>query len=83
MLSCKQDRRRTILPYYGKYDSPDDLLRDDTVSYQEKLELLKSWRDDKEAYMRASEDGMAGDDRSDRLRQIASALTTLEENPPN
>ena len=44
--------------------------------------MLISWRDDKEAFMRASEEGMQGDDRPDLLQLIEQALTSLEEDPP-
>lgn len=43
--------------------------------------MLRSWRDDKEAYMRATEEGMLGNDRSDLLRLIENALSSLQENP--
>lgn len=39
--------------YFGKYDTPTDLLADENLSVGEKIELLESWRDDKEAYMGA------------------------------
>ncbi|HNP65101.1 MAG TPA: hypothetical protein PKH39_14285 [Woeseiaceae bacterium] len=70
------------MAYHGKYDSPADVLRDESLSHPEKVEMLESWRDDKEAYMRASEEGMQGDDRSDLLRLIENALNSLQENSP-
>ena len=60
--------------YFGKYETPADLLADQSLSTDEKIELLESWRDDKEAYMRASEEGMQGTGRSERLRLIESTL---------
>ncbi|HNP34876.1 MAG TPA: hypothetical protein PKK10_03385 [Woeseiaceae bacterium] len=69
------------MAYHGKYDSPADVLRDESLSHREKIAMLESWRDDKEAYMRASEEGMQGDDRSDLLQLIEKALSTLQENP--
>lgn len=71
--------RRTDLAYHGKYETPSDLLNDADLSQDEKIEMLESWRDDKEAYMRASEDGMQGADRSEFLRVIENALISLRE----
>lgn len=65
--------------YHGKYDSPADVLRDENLSDHEKIEMLQSWRDDKEAYMRATEEGMQGNDRADLLRQIDNALSSLQD----
>lgn len=53
------------MEYFGKYDTPADLLADKDLSTGEKIELLESWRDDKEAYMRAAGEGMQGPSRSD------------------
>lgn len=63
--------------YFGKYESPDDILLDDALTTDEKISLLESWRDDKEAYMRAAEEGMQGSSRSEALRMIESALISL------
>jgi hypothetical protein len=65
------------LAYHGKYKSPTDLLRDERLSHDEKINMLEQWRDDKKALMRASEDGMRGDDRSDLLKKIKKALMSL------
>ncbi|APX67936.1 hypothetical protein AV944_18125 (plasmid) [Sphingomonas sp. LK11] len=63
--------------YFGKYDTPTDLLADENLSVGEKIELLESWRDDKEAYMRAAGEGMQGPSRSEALRLIENALISL------
>ena len=65
------------MAYLGKYETPDDLLRDDSLSREQKIALLEDWRDDKKDYMRASEDGMEGDVRADWLKQIKKALAEL------
>lgn len=65
--------------YFGKYDTPADLLADESLKTDEKIELLESWRDDKEAYMRASSEGMQGPSRSEALRLIENALISLRE----
>lgn len=65
--------------YFGKYDSPAELMADDSLNTEEKIELLESWRDDKEAYMRATDEGMQGPSRAEALRQIENALLALRE----
>lgn len=67
------------MAYHGRYETPAALLRDPSLSREEKIEMLGSWRDDKEAYMRASHEGMAGVDRSEWLQQIENALIDLRE----
>lgn len=69
------------MAYHGKYSSPSGVLRDKKLGHHEKVEMLTSWRDDKEAYLRASDEGMRGDDRSDFLRQIEISLSSLQESP--
>lgn len=69
------------MAYFGKYETPDDLLRDETINRQEKIQMLEDWRDDKKDHLRASEEGMEGVDRAERLRQIKKALRTLQDDP--
>lgn len=71
------------MPYYGKYGSPADVLRDRRLSNCEKVQMLESWRDDKEALIRASEEGMRGEVRSDLLEQIEDARNSLYKRPPS
>lgn len=70
------------MPYHGKYIAPSDLAHDKDLSRDEKIALLKAWRDDKNALLRASEEGMQGDDPSDILRKIKILLAQLNEEPP-
>ncbi len=65
------------MAYYGKYDTPKQVLDDHSLSQGAKIEMLESWRDDKEAYMRASEEGMGGEDRSHILKEVEKALIAL------
>lgn len=65
------------MPYHGNYESPSDLLADKNLSHDEKVEMLESWRDDKEAYMRASGEGMQGSSRTELLQEIERALASL------
>ena len=66
------------MAYHGKYEAPAAILRDDDLSRDEKVRMLEQWRDDKKAYMRASEEGMGGDDRADLLEEIKKALASLQ-----
>lgn len=67
------------MAYSGKYKSPSELMGDDDISREEKIEMLKQWRDDKKALLRASSEGMEGNDPSEVLRQIKKALMELGE----
>lgn len=71
------------MAYHGKYRSPAELLRDESLSRDEKVKMLEQWRDDKKAYMRASEEGMEGDDRPEILSEIKEALASLQEGSSN
>lgn len=66
------------MAYTGKYETPTELLNDDSLNRAEKIEMLEQWRDDKEALMRAADEGMEGDFRADFLKQIEKALTSLK-----
>jgi len=65
------------LAYHGKYKLPADLMSDDGLNRDEKIHMLKQWRDDKKAILRASSEGMHGNDRPDILKQINKALISL------
>ena len=67
------------MAYSGKYKSPSELMGDDDISREEKIEMLKQWCDDKKALLRASSEGMEGNDPSEVLRQIKKALMELGE----
>ncbi len=69
------------MAYFGKYETPDELVRDGSLSRDEKIRMLEEWRNDKKDYMRASDEGMEGVDRTERLRQIKKALAALQEEP--
>lgn len=70
------------MAYTGKYKTPTELMSDESLSRDEKVEMLEQWLDDKEALMRASDEGMHGDFRTDLLSEIQNALTSLEEDSP-
>jgi len=52
-------------------------MSDDGLNRDEKIHMLKQWRDDKKAILRASSEGMHGNDRPDILKQINKALISL------
>lgn len=66
------------LAYLGKYGMLAEILSDDQLSRDEKVRLLKQWHDDKKAYVRASDEGMPGEDGAELLRQIKKALLSLQ-----
>jgi hypothetical protein len=63
-----------------KYETPDDIVHDNDLTIDEKIEMLESWREDKESYLRASDEGMQGCSRSELLRLIDKATADLREN---
>lgn len=67
------------MAYSGKYKTPTELMSDESLSRDEKIEMLEQWREDKEALMRASDEGMHGNFRSEFLTKIQNALTSLKE----
>ena len=67
------------MAYTGKYKTPQELMSDDSLSHDEKVEMLEQWRDDKEQLMRAADEGMHGEIKIDLLSEIQNALTSLEE----
>ncbi len=76
---AKSPNGGSVLSYHGKYAAPEDILRDADLSRAEKIRMLEQWRDDKKAYMRASGEGMEGEDRADLLKRIKKALALLQE----
>ena len=70
------------MAYTGKYKSPTELMNDECLNRDEKIEMLEQWSHDKEALMRAADEGMGGDFRADFLKKIENALALLKEKPP-
>lgn len=54
-------------------------MLDESLSVEDKIEMLEQWRDDKEALSRASDDGMQGSARPGLLKEITKALISLQE----
>ncbi len=70
------------MAYTGKYKTPTELMGDEGLSREEKIGMLEQWSDDKEALMRAADEGMGGDFRADFLKNIEKALASLKEGSP-
>ena len=67
------------MAYLGKYESPAELLLDENLSRDEKVEMLQQWRNDEKDLIRAAEEGMQNDDLPDILEDVKKALITLQE----
>lgn len=58
------------------YHSPFDVLRDDELDDNQRLEILRSWEQDQRELDVAEEEGMAGGENS-ILTEIFSAMSQL------
>lgn len=67
------------MAYAGKYESPEDLLRDSSLSHDEKVQMLTQWRNDERDLIRASGEGMQNDEYPNILKQVKKALISLQE----
>jgi len=69
------------MAYSGKYHSPSDLMNDQGLKKSEKIAMLEDWRDDKNALLRASNEGMDGDVPAEVLSKIKKYLSSLKDEP--
>lgn len=60
------------------YKAPNDVLADEKLTYSQKLELLKSWKDNAEQLQQSTAEGMTGGENN-RLDEVTRALITLKE----
>lgn len=67
------------MAYHGKYEQPADVLRDESLSHAEKVDMLKKWRADEKDLQRASEEGMECNDQPDILKEVKKALLSLQQ----
>ena len=67
------------MAYSGKYETPTELLLDESLSRDEKVKMLKQWHEDEKDLLLASSEGMEGDDRPDILKAVKKALLSLDE----
>lgn len=61
---------------YSDYDMPDTVVKDRTLSFDEKMSLLKKWKADEEALQRAASEGLGGGETS-KLRDVQKAIDDL------
>lgn len=66
----------------GAFHSPDQIVRDQTLSNEEKLRLLDNWEQDAIQLQRASAENMTGGE-DDRLQQIRLAKDSLTKQSTN
>lgn len=62
---------------YEKYDNPDALVADDSLSDEKKKELLTQWIEDEEALVRGSAEGIQGGEEN-HLQSAQTALMKLQ-----
>jgi len=62
---------------YEKYDNPNALVADNSLSDAKKKELLIQWIEDEEALVRGSAEGMGGGEEN-HLKTAQTALMKLE-----
>ncbi len=81
---AKAERLEHPATYYA---APDDIVRDNDLSVDEKRKALDTWEQDARQQLTASNEGMAGstegidpDDRS-RLAEIERAKASIGEKP--
>ncbi|TDL75254.1 hypothetical protein E2L08_15180 [Palleronia sediminis] len=67
------------MAYHGTYETPEEILHDESLDRSQRIRLLEQWRDDKSAYLRASGEGMGGEVEADLLKRIKKALAALRE----
>lgn len=62
------------------FEKPADVLDNMELSSEQKIEVLRQWRDDVQQRLVAEEEAMPGDvDNATRLQEISDALIALEE----
>ncbi len=62
---------------YEKYDNPDALIADDSLSDAKKTKLLEQWIEDEEALVRGSAEGIQGGEEN-HLKSAQTALMKLK-----
>ncbi|WP_416876979.1 hypothetical protein [Litorimonas sp.] len=62
---------------YEKYDNPEALVADESLSDAKKKELLTQWIEDEEALVRGSAEGMDGGEEN-HLKSAQTALMKLQ-----
>lgn len=83
MLSQKADIKDILKDPAAVYSAPQDVIDDDSLSLEDKKEVLKSWEEDIKALMRASGENMPSPEKTqttgDKLTLISKMRQDLEE----
>ncbi len=72
------DLARALADPAGIYQEPADVLKDVSLSHEEKIQVLKQWEYDARGILVADEENMGGDAAS-MLSRVHHALRELEE----
>lgn len=72
----KVDFEQALLDPAGTFGEPQEVLRDDDLSREQKKEILERWQHDAEELVVASGEGMPGDSET-QLRKVAKALDAV------
>lgn len=81
MTTVPGDKRRSesnrFPEYKGKFSSPEQVANEESLSREEKLNILKRWEYDARELSVASDEGMTGATGSNMLGEIHAALARL------
>lgn len=84
----KFDIAEALLDPSSLYHSPQDVVGDDRLTREQKIEILRRWEYDEAEVRVAEEEGMPGGSNGELLQQIVKALdglaggVDLEHTPP-
>jgi len=70
------DLQKALLDPTSEFDSPGDVLKDESTSREQKIEILRRWEYDARELQVASEENMPGNN-SDILDEVLDALNKL------
>ncbi|MAC38651.1 MAG: hypothetical protein CMF76_10755 [Maricaulis sp.] len=72
----KVDFEKALLDPAGTFDEPEDVVRNDALSREQKKEILERWQHDAEELVVASGEGMPGGGEN-QLRKVGKALDAV------
>lgn len=64
---------------YKKYENPSQLIHDQHLDKNEKINHLQQWLEDEESLSRATDEGLVGQTRSDILKEVKKALLIMQD----
>jgi hypothetical protein len=74
--SCALDLAKALLDPAAVFDAPEDVLRREDLSREQKIWILRRWEHDALELETASDEGMPGE-APDRLDRVLNALREL------